>query len=266
MFDIQNEASKARWQRILVNKMIRLEAAMRVELKTLMIRQAHTAADFVQHGITNVDAVLDRDVPILGVILIRHYRRTATTFSEDVFREIAKLKAEAPQEQKSMRDDFWMFFNQWARTHAASKAVGLNNVTKKLIARQISRGQHDGMSYGETANLIRTKIPALSIERAKRIARTEVHTASTLSTDKAVESTRLKFEREWVSVLDERTRFSHIRANGQRRGQNEAFDVGGEKLMYPGDHKGSAANVINCRCALLYHRVKTVQRRSSNVN
>ncbi len=29
---------------------------------------------------------------------------------------------------------------------------------------------------------------------------------------------------------------------------NEAFTVGGEKLMYPGDSAGSASNIINCRC------------------
>ena len=30
------------------------------------------------------------------------------------------------------------------------------------------------------------------------------------------------------------------------------FNVGGELLMYPSDPKGSAANVINCRCVLGY--------------
>ena len=32
----------------------------------------------------------------------------------------------------------------------------------------------------------------------------------------------------------------------------QPFNVGGELLMYPSDPKGSAANVINCRCVLGY--------------
>jgi hypothetical protein len=31
---------------------------------------------------------------------------------------------------------------------------------------------------------------------------------------------------------------------------DQAFEVGGEMLMYPGDPAGSAGNVINCRCAI----------------
>ena len=33
------------------------------------------------------------------------------------------------------------------------------------------------------------------------------------------------------------------------------FIVGGEALSYPGDPKGSADNVINCRCVVMYHTV-----------
>lgn len=263
MFNITNTLARDRWRRILVNKMARLEPGMRVDFRKLFARQTERAAALVEQGILNTDAVLDQDVSLLATILIKHYRRSAAIFTEDVYRSLLKLKESSPKEAKSMRDDFWQFFNQWARQQAAGKAVGLNNVTKKLIARQISRAQHDGMSYGETAAKIREKVPELSKMRAARIARTEVHTSSVLSIDKSVESTRLKFEREWLTVKDERTRFSHLRADGQRRGQNEPFDVGGQKLMYPGDPKGSAGNIINCRCVLLYHRVRAMQRRAA---
>ena len=33
---------------------------------------------------------------------------------------------------------------------------------------------------------------------------------------------------------------------------NEPFIVNGEPLMYAGDPAGSAANVVNCRCVVLY--------------
>jgi len=33
---------------------------------------------------------------------------------------------------------------------------------------------------------------------------------------------------------------------------DEPFIVGGERLMYPGDASGSAAQTINCRCAVAH--------------
>lgn len=41
-------------------------------------------------------------------------------------------------------------------------------------------------------------------------------------------------------------RLSHMAADGQIRDVDEPFDVGGEKLMYPRDPAGSAANTIRC--------------------
>ena len=41
-------------------------------------------------------------------------------------------------------------------------------------------------------------------------------------------------------------------ADGKRVGVDEAFTVGGEKLMFPGDrsHGASGWNIYNCRCAV----------------
>ena len=261
MFNVTSTLARERWRRILVNKMARLEPGMRVDLRKLFAKQTETAASLVEQGILNVDSTLDRDVALLGTILIKHYKRSAAVFTEEVYASLTKLKESSPKEAKGMRDEFWQFFNQWSRNQAASKATGLNTVTKKLIGRTISRSQQEGDSYGETAKKIREKVPRLSEMRARRISRTEVHTASVLSIDKSVETTRLRFEREWLTVKDERTRLSHYRADGQRRGQNEPFSVGGQQLMFPGDPRGSAGNVINCRCVLLYHRVRAMDKK-----
>ena len=39
---------------------------------------------------------------------------------------------------------------------------------------------------------------------------------------------------------------------------NEDFIVGGEEL-YPGDSRGSAANVINCKCTHAYLKNKIIK-------
>ena len=52
----------------------------------------------------------------------------------------------------------------------------------------------------------------------------------------------------WDATLDGRTRPAHAAADGQKKKLDQPFVVMGEKLMYPGDSAGSAANVINDRC------------------
>ena len=56
--------------------------------------------------------------------------------------------------------------------------------------------------------------------------------------------------KQWNATSGGRTRDDHANANGQRRRLDDAFDVGGEQLMKPGD--GSAKQSVNCRCAPTY--------------
>ncbi len=58
---------------------------------------------------------------------------------------------------------------------------------------------------------------------------------------------------------DSKTREDHAEADGQEVGMDEPFDVGGEQLMYPGDPAGSAGNVINCRCTVIYTSVQSME-------
>jgi uncharacterized protein with gpF-like domain len=96
----------------------------------------------------------------------------------------------------------------------------------------------------------------MSALRANIIARTETHTAANYGAQQAAELTGLNMKREWVSAQDDRTRDTseadHVDADGQTVGMKEPFTVSGEKLMFPGDPSGSAANVINCRCAVVF--------------
>lgn len=88
--------------------------------------------------------------------------------------------------------------------------------------------------------------------RAQRIARTEVHGAEQAAQwawlDGRVEAGLIDPPlRRWITAADERVRAGHIGVQPVEWPQ--PFDVGGELLRYPGDGRGSAENVINCRCA-----------------
>lgn len=54
------------------------------------------------------------------------------------------------------------------------------------------------------------------------------------------------------STPDARTRETHRAADGQTRTVGEPFTVGGASLKYPGDPSAPPAEVIGCRCVVLY--------------
>ncbi len=60
--------------------------------------------------------------------------------------------------------------------------------------------------------------------------------------------------KEWHTQGDEKVREDHVRADLQSRSFEAAFDVGGERLMFPGDRSlgATAAQIINCRCSAIY--------------
>lgn len=58
----------------------------------------------------------------------------------------------------------------------------------------------------------------------------------------------------WEAHHDDRTRPSHVEADGQTVPRGRAFTVGGAKLMFPGDSRAPAREWAGCRCrAVLVH-------------
>ena len=152
---------------------------------------------------------------------------------------------------------------EWMTTIGARKITQITNTTKEDIRRTIEAGVRDGLSERDIAKQIREIAPTKSASRAQTIARTEVHAASQASAQAVAEASGLSMVRVWVSSQGERTRtiadgaaFDHLAADGQTVGMNEPFVIeginGDEELMFPGDPAGSAANVIQCRCAVAF--------------
>lgn len=124
------------------------------------------------------------------------------------------------------------------------------SVLKKKITAQISRGISTGMSYAQTAKQL-SRISSIGFNNAVRIARTEGHRIQIQSAMDACYKAKGKganVVKQWDSTLDARTRDSHAMVDGEIRELDEEFSNG---LMFPGDPSGGAAEVVNCRCALL---------------
>lgn len=58
--------------------------------------------------------------------------------------------------------------------------------------------------------------------------------------------------KRWQATADQRVRPTHAAADGQLRDLFDPFQVGGHTLQFPGDPRGPAAEVINCRCSARY--------------
>jgi SPP1 gp7 family putative phage head morphogenesis protein len=86
--------------------------------------------------------------------------------------------------------------------------------------------------------------------RTENIARTETMRASNAGSTALFQDWGVG-QKEWLATKDNRTRPEHWAANGQVVGIDESFDVGGEKLEYPGDPSGDPANTCQCRCTVL---------------
>ena len=123
-------------------------------------------------------------------------------------------------------------------------------VLKNKITAQVSRGIATGMSYSQVAQQL-AGVTNIGFNKAVRIARTEGHRIQVQSGMDACYKAKDKgadVVKQWDSTLDSSTRESHVAVDGEIRELDEKFSNG---LMFPGDPSGGAAEVVNCRCALL---------------
>ena len=121
---------------------------------------------------------------------------------------------------------------------------------KKKITAQVSRGIATGMSFQQVAQQL-AGYTNIGYNNAVRIARTEGHRIQVQGTMDACYKAKEKgadVVKQWDSTLDSSTRESHVAVDGEIRELDKPFSNG---LMFPGDPSGGAAEVCNCRCALL---------------
>lgn len=144
---------------------------------------------------------------------------------------------------------------------AANRLVRVPDEVYALIVRQIEEGIARQESIPEIRDRVRTVLTSTASEywpnRAVVVARTEVQGAvqagayfgALRAAEQRGESAP---EKIWAATTDQRTRPTHREADRQRVALREPFTVGGAKLLFPGDPRGPAQEVIQCRCSSLY--------------
>jgi len=257
MLDLRKRSDILKYHRWFNRNMLKLERRYKKQIKNVLKDQYQDAADYFRQGI-GLESVNDA-VDFNKKDMIDVYKNLYIGTSE-LFHEKTKdnIKSISPKFTKNTSEgEYWALLNRWIELNVAQKVTAVNNNTKRLLNKIISDGVNNGLSNEDIAKSI-TKNSAITQEwRAMRIARTEVHSASTKATDDTVKGFDLLTIREWSASMDERTRETHAAADGQQVNEEEPFNVGGADLMFPGDPNGPAGEIINCRCVLLYHTARS---------
>lgn len=132
-------------------------------------------------------------------------------------------------------------------------AVAVPETTWNRLKDSLSEGFMNGETEREMTSRVEDVMRVRRYEAA-RTARTEASSAINGGINLGFQQSDVVKTRLWITAGDEHVRTEpaggHVKANGQERGLNEPFDVGGEKLEFPGDPKGRADNVIECRCTI----------------
>lgn len=118
----------------------------------------------------------------------------------------------------------------------------------------LATGKYVPLTDAELRAAMDAKGPfAKLFRRMEAIMRTEIgriaQTANYL-TLLSLAKTDPQYQKEWLAVLDNRTRHDHAMANGQRRPVDQPFNVGGYEMQFPLDPRGPASETVNCRCMM----------------
>lgn len=119
----------------------------------------------------------------------------------------------------------------------------------------IERINEDAMYIAETTKK-NLDVPFFtSPDRARLVAENETQSLFNLSEFDRAKEQGFKFK-EWLAMLDEKTRETHALADGQKVDIDTPFIVGNSLMMFPTDTSLGAPpeEIINCRCVMRYGR------------
>lgn len=172
-------------------------------------------------------------------LLKKHYNRVQSKFKGQVI-DFNNLNI-SPE----LQDEINFLLLEWSNNTAPQQAVHITQTNQKnmqeSISKAIEQNMDDGMAFNNRlvaatgAALLRKKFKG----RVDRIAVFE--TQNSAENTKAIESQSLQRSRIarmikiWITIGDRIVRATHNAVNRQKRRLEQAFNVGGAKLMQPGD-------------------------------
>lgn len=199
-------------------------------------------ASLYQNNVSTSKLILDQQ-NILFQLFAQHYSTVIRAFGARMLEMLQKNE-----------EQFEIIYQEYLRENGGTKIVGIVETTRRSIVKIIEDNLEENEGQVVIANRIRQYAnSSYTRYRANTIARTETHNAASFANQKIAESQAIpNLKKQWSTTQDNRSRDIHLAVNGQKVGLDEDFIVGGMPMSYPGDPRGGAKNVINCRCVLLY--------------
>ena len=125
---------------------------------------------------------------------------------------------------------------------------------KSQITKNVTSSILQGLSIGQMADSLQTRVVTMSRVSAVRAARTAVtaaENAGRMDSYHAAQQMGIKLRKRWLSTLDGRTRHAHAILDGQTVDVDKPFKVDGREIRFPGDPQAAPYLVYNCRCSLV---------------
>lgn len=270
----QVEAQRHTWETEIISRLRDYFKAEQRAVVQALRRSTATATD-ENHLLDLAKSVIAAKKSQLQHVITNAWRDVAEDFAQSTkaaFTDAAAdaaadtTKATFPREQKDLE-----FFSSeiiaYLLQQSENKAMGLDQTTINAIRIALINGVEAGDSLPQLADRISGLYDDSIIPfRAEVIAATEVCAASNWGSLQYAQQSGLTLTKTWQATNDRHTRPWHTAADGQTVSMDEAFDVAGEQMQYPGDANGSEKNVANCRCTMYYQRVLDTSSSSSSEN
>lgn len=136
------------------------------------------------------------------------------------------------------------------RRRAANLVTNVTETTKHTIAAAVMEARTKGLGVRELGALIQERtFGEITKARALTIARTETVGAMNAGEYAGAVSSNVMRSKTWLSQGDDRVRDSHRALHNMTIDIGAAFPNG---LRFPHEPGAPAAEVINCRCTLLF--------------
>jgi len=203
----------------------------------------------------------------LTAILRDHYRAISKEFSTVTRNDLKSSNSIFKIKQEENIDkEIVVYINEHSQEQSdlilRTTERNLQNISRTIITDAATNGII--LTNEEVGNQILSEFNSNSGNRIDTIAVTETQTvsemikfieASTIASIISLIPGTQEIFKTWNTVLDEKTRASHVEADRQRKNINQPFTVQGQKLRIPGDPGLGASqdNIINCRCTAIFN-------------
>lgn len=125
-----------------------------------------------------------------------------------------------------------------------------NSTTWETIKADIEAAKLDGDTIEELTQDLWEHLDNLSVSKARLISRTEMARTENWGGIEGYKQNEFINRKGWMCSFVADSRDDHMKADGDEVGLDEAFNVGGEQMEFPGDesHGATSGNVCNCLC------------------